>query len=294
MRIEQRLAAILAADMVGYSRLMEADEAGTLARRKRHRAELIDPRIEAHHGRIVKLTGDGMLAEFPSVVEAVQCAVSIQREMEAREADVPEDHRIRYRVAVNLGDVIFDEGDVYGDGVNIAARLEALAEPGGVVVSGTAYDHLKSNIEVGNEDLGEQQVKNIATPVRVYRVVPEGAATPIRQEPRRRRSVLAVAAGAVLMVSGIAVWELAIRPDPIDSAGLDKNAILAIPTGPAIAVLPFVSQSSDSEQDYFARGISLEIIFELGFYPHLRVLGQSATFALNGEARDPRRVGAAL
>ena len=147
--MERRLAAIVAADMVGYSRLMETDETGTLARQKRHQAELIDPMIAAHHGNIVKLTGDGLTAEFPSVVEAVRCAVEVQREMAVREADVPEEHRIRYRIAVNLGDIIFEDGDVYGNGVIIAARLEALADPGGVVVSGTAYDHLKGAVEVG-------------------------------------------------------------------------------------------------------------------------------------------------
>ena len=147
--MERRLAAIVAADMVGYSRLMEADEAGTLARQKRHQAELIDPKIAARHGNIVKLTGDGLIAEFPSVVEAVQCAVEVQREMAVREADVPEEHRIRHRIAVNLGDIIFEDGDVYSNGVIIAARLEALADPGGVVVSGLAYNHLKGAAEVG-------------------------------------------------------------------------------------------------------------------------------------------------
>ena len=136
--MERRLAAIFTADMVGYSRLIEADEVGTHNRQKLCRSELLEPRIDAHHGRIVKLTGDGLIAEFPSVVEAVQCAVTIQREMTLREADVPEDRRIQFRIAVNLGDVILEDGDIYGDGVNIAARLEALAQPGGVVVSGTA------------------------------------------------------------------------------------------------------------------------------------------------------------
>jgi class 3 adenylate cyclase/TolB-like protein/tetratricopeptide (TPR) repeat protein len=271
--MERRLAAILAADMVGYSRLMEADETGTLTRQKRHRAELIDPRIASHHGSIVKLTGDGMLAEFPSVVEAVQCAVSIQTEMEAREGDVPEDRKIRYRIAVNLGDVIFDEGDVYGDGVNIAARLEALAEPGGVVVSGTAYDHLKSNVEVGYEDLGEQQVKNIATPVRVYRVVPEGpTAQPTRHAPGRR---LSLAAAAVVVAAGLAAggWYLT-RPAP--AAAISADRVMTI-KGPAIAALPFANQSGDTEYDLFARGMTDQVAAALIRFKGVRILSPRAS-----------------
>ena len=168
-RVERRLAAILAADMVGYSRLMEADETGTLAALKAHRGELIDPTIAEHNGRIVKTTGDGMLAEFGSVVDAVASAVAIQRAMVARNESVPEDRRIRFRVGINLGDIIFDGDDIYGDGVNIAARLEQLAEPGGVCISGMAYDQLKAKVDVGYADLGPQQVKNIAEPVRVYK-----------------------------------------------------------------------------------------------------------------------------
>jgi class 3 adenylate cyclase/TolB-like protein len=271
--MERRLAAILVADMVGYSRLMEADETGTLARQKRHRAELIDPRIAAHHGSIVKLTGDGMIAEFPSVVEAVQCAVSIQREMEAREGDVPEDQKIRYRIAVNLGDVIFDESDVYGDGVNIAARLEALAEPGGVVVSGTAYDHLKSNVEVGYEDLGEQQVKNIATPVRVYRVVPEGTTARPTRHARGRR--LSLVAAAIAVAAGLATggWYLT-RPAP--AAAISADRVMTI-KGPAIAALPLVNLSGDAEYDLFARGMSDQLGAALTRFKGVRVLSPRAS-----------------
>ena len=154
--MERRLSAILAADMVGYSRLMEADEVGTLERQKIHRGELIDPAFEASHGRIVKEMGDGILVEFPSVVEAVQCAVAIQRAMAEREAEVAEDRRIQYRIGINLGDIVVEGDDIYGDGVNIAARLEGLAEPGGVCISGTAYDQLKAKVDVGYAELGEQ------------------------------------------------------------------------------------------------------------------------------------------
>jgi len=170
----RRLAAILAADVVGYSRLMGADEEGTHERFKGHLVELIDPKIREHHGRIVKTTGDGVLAEFASVVDAVRCAGEIQRAMANRDLDLAEERRLRFRIGVNLGDVIADGGDIYGDGVNIAARLEGLAEPGGICVSGTVRDHVGDRLPYRFEDLGEQSVKNIARPVRVYAVRPEG------------------------------------------------------------------------------------------------------------------------
>ena len=170
-RVERRLAAILAADVVGYSRLMERDEPGTIARLKAVRASLTDPLVAQHHGRIVKLMGDGALCEFASVVDAVACAVAIQRGMAEREAEVPEGERIRFRIGINLGDVVCDEdGDLHGDGVNIAVRLEGLADPGGVVVSGTAYDHLQGKLDCGLAPLGDRRLKNIGRPVRAYRV----------------------------------------------------------------------------------------------------------------------------
>src|SRR5262249_23274209 len=164
----RRLAAILAADVAGYSRLMGADEEGTLSRLKAHRRELIDPNIKEYHGRIVKTTGDGALVEFPSVVDAVRCAVEIQRQMVDRNADVPEDKRITFRIGVNLGDIIIDDKDIYGDGVNVAARLEALAEPGGICISRVVRDQIRDKLPYSFEDMGEQSVKNIARPVRTY------------------------------------------------------------------------------------------------------------------------------
>src|SRR3954451_9713931 len=166
----RRLAAILAADMAGYSRLMGADEEGTLNRLKAHRRQLVDPKIREHHGRIVKTTGDGMLVEFSSVVDAVRCAVEIQRAMVDRNAEISEDKRITFRIGLNLGDVIADGGDIYGDGVNIAARLEALAEPSGICISHTVHDQVIGKLLYVFDDMGEQQVKNIARPVRVYAV----------------------------------------------------------------------------------------------------------------------------
>src|SRR5437870_10028400 len=171
-RAEWRLAAILAADVAGYSRLMGADEEGTLAALKAIRRELGDPKIAEHRGRIVKTTGDGLLVEFASVVDAVRCAVEVQREMAARNADVPAERRIDFRIGVNLGDIIIDENDIFGDGVNVAARLEALADPGGICVSRVVRDQVRDKLHCAFEDMGEQQVKNIARPVRAYRILP--------------------------------------------------------------------------------------------------------------------------
>jgi adenylate cyclase len=180
----RRLAAILAADVAGYSRLMGADEEGTHERLKAHLRELVDPKIEEHRGRIVKNTGDGFLAEFASVVDAVRCAVEVQRGMIDREPEMPDDRRIRLRIGINLGDVIAEEDDIFGDGVNVAARLEALAEPGGICVSRVVRDQIRDKLDLAFDDLGEQQVKNITRPVRAYRIG-LGQRPPLR--PRRHR-----------------------------------------------------------------------------------------------------------
>jgi adenylate cyclase len=191
----RRLAAILAADVVGYSRLMGADEEGTHERVKAHLVELIDPKIGEHHGRIVKTTGDGVLAEFASVVDAVRCAAEVQRGMLDREADLPDERRIRFRIGINLGDVIAENNDIFGDGINVAARLEALAEPGGICVSRTVRDQIRNRLPYMLDDRGEHNVKNIALPVRVYALRPEtiadlpASSVPIAA-PRRRRSQL--------------------------------------------------------------------------------------------------------
>src|SRR5215469_5334709 len=174
----RRLTAILAADVAGYSRLMGADEEGTHERLKAHRRELVDPKISEHSGRIVKTTGDGMLAEFPSVVDAVRCAAELQRAMIDRQAALPEDRRIRFRIGINLGDVIVEDDDIFGDGVNVAARLEALAEPGGICVSRVVRDQVRDKLDFAFEDMGEHQVKNIARPVRVYAWHTEAFAAP--------------------------------------------------------------------------------------------------------------------
>jgi len=184
-RIERKLAAILAADVAGYSRLMGADEEGTLARLKACRGELLDPKIAEHRGRVVKTTGDGILIEFPSVVDAVRCAMDVQRDMAERNADVTDEQRIEFRVGINLGDIMIDAEDIHGDGVNIAARLEGIAEPGGICISDSSYQQVRDKLSIDFEDMGEQQLKNIARPVRVYRV-------PIGRSAQRERPALAL------------------------------------------------------------------------------------------------------
>ncbi len=279
--MERRIAAILVSDMVGFSRLVELDESGTLARQKRHRLELIDPTIKRFHGHIVKLTGDGMIAEFGSVVEAVQCAVSVQNEMSHREADQPSDRQIRYRIAVNLGDVVFDDGDIYGDGVNIAARLEALAEPGGVVVSGTAYDLLKSHIDVGYKSLGEKHLKNIATPVRVYQITAQGtgATSPTRS---RRRINLALIVALLVVVAGAFWWQSQPDFEPADP----QNLAFALPEKPSIAVAPFANLTGDRQQANLSDGLSASLISALTVSPDLVVISV-------GSMSDMRDISAA-
>ena len=244
---ERRLAAVLAADMVGYSRLMEVDERGTLARFKTHRIELIDPAIAKNRGRIIKTTGDGILVEFHSVADAVICATEIQRRMARRNADVAPARWIQFRIGINLGDVIVEDGDIFGDGVNVAARLQALAEPGGICVSGAVRDqvgHRLDNLEF--EDLGDQSVKNITRPIRVFAV------------------------------------KLEAEPDtaPEGSAG----AVTTASRKPSIAVLPFANMSGDPEQEFFADGLTEDIITELSRFRDLFVISRNSTFVHKGKA----------
>ena len=251
----RRLTAILAADVAGYSRLMGADEEGTHESLKAHLGELVNPKIAEHRGRVVKNTGDGFLAEFASVVEAVRCAVEVQRAMANRNAATPPEKRIEFRVGINLGDVIVEAHDIFGDGVNVAARLEGLAEPGGICVSRVARDQVRDRLDYTFEDLGEQQVKNIARPVRVYRVRDVGAA----------RSPSA--------------------PGP---------PLLPLPDKPSIAVLPFANMSGDPEQEYFADGMVEEITTALSHIRWLFVIARNSSFTYKGQAVDVKQVGREL
>ena len=289
----RRLAAILAADVAGYSRLMGADEEGTHERLKAHRRELVDPKISEHSGRIVKTTGDGMLAEFPSVVDAVRCAADIQRAMIDREAGIPEDGRIRWRIGINLGDVIVEDGDIFGDGVNVAARLEALAEPGGICVSGTVRDQVRDRLPYALDDMGEQSVKNIARPVRVYALRLEAVADlPARsvvfEVPRRRFPVLvAIAAATVaLLVIAVSAWWLwpAPRSSPTPTAAvagapgaMSIAQALAAPRL-SIVVLPFANLSNDPDQQYFADGITEDLTTDLSRISGSFVIARNTAF----------------
>ncbi len=255
-RIERRLTTILATDVVGYSRLMAADEAGTLASLKALRKELIEPKTVEYHGRVVKLMGDGTLMEFGSVVDAVNFAVDVQKVMARRNADVPEDQRITYRIGINIGDIIVEGEDIYGDGVNVAARLEGLADPGGICVSRTVFNHVKGKVEVGFEDLGEQEVKNIPEPVRVYR------------------------------------WTDAAADPMPGTAGAE--GVLPLPDKPSIAVLPFTNMSGDPEQEYFSDGITEDIITALSRLRWFLVIARNSTFVYKGRSVDVTEVGREL
>lgn len=295
---ERRLAAIVAADVVGYSRLMGADETETLAALKAHRNELIDPLIAEHKGHIVKTTGDGLLLEFPSVVEAVACAVEMQRVMLTRNRDVPADRRMQFRVGINIGDVIIEDGDVFGDGVNIAARLEQLAEPGGICLSEDAYRQIRGRLDIAAMDAGEQHLKNIANPVRVYRISPASPG-------RARRGLAAIGAGWIrtgwLRAAGLALvfaafaaiafWSGLGRVSPpeqqADTAETDQ-------TFPIVAVLPFANQTGDAGQDYFADGVTEEVINALGRFKNLRVIGRNAVLHYKGRQAAQAEIASEL
>jgi adenylate cyclase len=256
--MERRLTAILAADVVGYSRLMGADETGTLAALKTLQTDFIDGKITEHQGRTVKLTGDGILVEFPSVVNAVACAAELQRGMRDRNARVPQDRRIEFRIGVNLGDVIVEGKDIFGDGVNVAARLESIAKPGGITISGSVRDHVGNRLDLAFEDMGEQTLKNIERPVRVYSVALSGPAARDTED---------------------------IVPAPQEQ--LDKER-------PSIAVLPFNNMSGDPEQEYFSDGITEDIITDLSKVSALSVIARNSAFAFKGKNVDVLQVARQL
>ena len=280
--IERHLAAIVAADVVGYSRLMGVNEKGTLAALKAHRLALIDPLVAAHKGYIVKTTGDGLLLSFPSIVEAVSCAVAMQSGMARRNNDIAADVRIDFRIGVNLGDVIVEKGDVFGDGVNIAARLEQIAPPGGICLSEDAYRQVRGKLEIPITDAGEQKLKNISNPIKVYRIEPSVAAAvepaaPLAQ-PRRRPSVWTWAGAtitAAIALTAITWFSLSRAPHDI-SQSTEPAKPIASSAIPVIAVLPLANQTGDEGQEYFADGVTEEIISALGRFNTLRVIGRNA------------------
>ena len=283
--VVRRLAAILAADVVGYSRLMGEDEAGTLARLNEHRKVLIDPAIKGHQGRIVKTTGDGLLVEFASVVDAVRCAVHIQHGMAEREVGTPGDRKMLLRIGVNLGDVIVEGDDIFGDGVNVAARIEALADPGGVFVSGDAFRQIRNKLDVGFEDLGEKRVKNIAEPVSVYRVLTDAAAgTVVGVKRGRKRWLSTGAAVAAALVAAVLVWNFALRQSlpTVEAASMEAMAF-PLPDKPSIVVLPFDNLSGDPEQQYFADGLTDDVITALSKLSGLFVISRNTAFMYRGE-----------
>lgn len=296
--VQRRLAAILAGDVAGYSRLMGADEVGTLAALKAHRAEMIDPRLAEYHGRIVKTTGDGILIEFPSVVDAVQCAVAIQDEMRTRNAAVPPEKRIEFRIGINVGDVIIEGADVFGDGVNIAARLEQLAEPGGICISRAAYEQVRDKLAFRFEDCGQQTVKNIARPIRVYRFAAEGAAmaplapaAPAAPAPRSRRRFAAIGAAALLFaVIAAGAW---FALPVFTSLGADRPPSLGTPRL-SIAVLPFANLSGDKEQDYFADALTEDLTADLSRVSGSFVISRGTAAAYKGQNAEAKRIAREL
>jgi len=283
--VKRKLTAIFSADVQGYSRLMGDDEGATVETITAYRKIMTDL-IQDHYGKVVDAKGDNVLAEFPSVVDAIQCAVEIQKELVVRNADLPEHRRMEFRIGVNLGDVIEKEDTIYGDGVNIAARLESLAEGGGICISGTAFDQVGKKLPLGFEYLGEQTVKNIEKPIRVYKVLvdPEAVGKVIGENRRLKMwHWTAIFGLAVLLIVGgaLTLWELYVRPD-IAPASIEKMAY-PLPDEPSIAVLPFDNMSKDPEQDYFCDGITEDIITALAKVPGLFVIARNSTFTYKGK-----------
>jgi TolB-like protein/class 3 adenylate cyclase/rhodanese-related sulfurtransferase len=295
--MERRLAAILAADVVGYSRLMEADEEAT-ARTLSTCRENIEGLVASHHGRGFGSAGDSFIAEFASPIEAVRCAVNIQRELEAHNVDLPEDRRMRLRIGVNLGDVMVEGDNLLGDGVNIAARLETLADPGGISLARSVFDQVRKQLDLGYEYLGEHEVKNIAEPVQVYRVLtePEAAGTVIGEAKPAPQSWKRVAVAAVVVVligvAGAVTW---LRPwEPTTEPASVERMAFPLPDKPSIAVLPFVNMSGDPEQEYFADGMAEDLITDLSKISGLFVISRNSAFTYKGKTVKVRQVAEEL
>jgi len=297
--VERKLAAILSADAVGYSRLMAEDEAATIRTLSSYR-EQIGVLVREHRGRVVDSPGDNVLAEFPTALEAVRCAVEIQGVLRVRSASIPAERRMDFRIGVHMGDVATEGGRIYGDGVNIAARLEALAEAGGVCISATVHEQVRNKLDAGFTDLGDQTVKNIPDQIRVYRVQPRSqseaparAKTAPGSKPRRLRTAL-VATAAVLLLLGLGLWASWPRPLGllIDLAGVSGPPVdPPLPDKPSIAVLPFANMSADPEQEYFSDGITEDLTTALAGNPRLFVISRNSAFTYKGKAVKIEDVG---
>jgi adenylate cyclase len=295
--MKRRLAAVLIADVVGYVRLSQADEEGTRARFQTDLHEVFEPAIAAHHGRLVKTMGDALLLEFHSVVDAERCAVEIQRSKVERNAGVPIDKRLVYRIGINLGDVIVEGDDIHGDGVNIADRLQELADPGGITISGTAYDQVKTKVEVGYGYLGQQRVKHVADPVRVYRVLldPNASGKTIGAAKRTWwdwRWPAAATALVAVVAAGVAAWQ---RPwqQEIEVAAVERMA-LPLPDKPSIIVLPFANMGGNADEDYFADGITEDLTTDLSRLSGLFVISRNTAFAYKDKTVTPAQVAEEL
>jgi adenylate cyclase len=284
---KRKLTAILSADVAGYGRLMGQDEAQTVQTLTAYR-KMMAELVQQHRGRVIDSPGDNILAEFVSVVDAVQCAVATQNEFKARNAELAEDRKMQFRMGVNLGDVIEEEGRIYGDGVNIAARLESLADPGGICISKTAFDHIETKLPFGYEYLGELTVKNIAKPVGAYKVLMQtrvtgekGKLKPKRRAADRYKNIVSGALIVVVIIVGGLIWYLPSRQTKIEPAALDKMAF-ALPERPSIAVLPFANMSGDPSEEYFSDGLTEQIITTLSRYPRLFVIARQSSFSYKG------------
>ncbi len=286
--MERKLTAILCADVFGYSRLMGENEEATLRTLSSYR-KLTDSLIEQHRGRFVNSAGDSVLAEFASVVNAVQCAVEIQTTLKSENTNLPSERRMEFRIGVNLGDVMVDGEQIYGDGVNVAARLESLADPGGICISGKVYEEIRSKLALGYEDLGAQSVKNIAAPVRVFRVL-AGATAPTRTTPRVarkyvRRGVFSLVGLAIIIGAILLVQYLSLRPPTITaSIPPAQTPALPLPDKPSIVVLPFANMSGDRDQEYFSDGITDDLTTALSRIPDVFVIARTSAFTYKGKA----------
>jgi adenylate cyclase len=296
---KRKLSAIFSADVAGYSRLMGEDEAATVEAITTYR-EIMGGLIRQHRGRVVDSPGDNILAEFASVVDAVQCAVAVQKELQSRNAELPENRRMDFRIGINLGDVIEEEDRIYGDGVNIAARLEALADPGGICVSKTAFDQIETKLPLGYEYLGDQDVKNISKAVGAYRVLMDprvtvaGAVEKEKEVPDgRRKAIFAGGVALILVVIAGLIWHFYFRPPPIEPASVEKMAY-PLPDKPSIAVLPFDNMSGDPNQEYFSDGMAEEIITALSKIPQLFVIARNSSFTYKGKPVMMQQVGKEL